>query len=183
MKKLLCYLGVLLLLGLAVLPPALRMFLPESKENEEEQILNESVLLFCKNDKYEVSTTYETNKINMIAFKKYKDMNEIESDDELINQDDINDDLENDENELEDKSENNENIQDNIVEETELDKIFNYLKNSENIIYNNLSDSEAVGLDFNSNNYENLDLTNLKKNYEEQKTYYETKGLTCTIRK
>lgn len=159
MKKLLCYLGILILLGLAILPLALRMFLPDYEEKEEASVLNESILLICKNEKYEVNATYEASKINMFAIKKYKNKNEVESNDKLINQEDSN------------------------KKETELDRMFKYLKNANNIIYSDLETAEVIGIDFSIYDHKELDLGKITKSSEEQKTYYETQGLTCTVRK
>lgn len=166
MKKLLCYLGILLLLCLAILPPVLRIFMPNQGEVEEEPVLNESILLSCKNDKYETSTNYENNKVQMIAIKKIKDTNESDL--------------------IDDGTRTNQENTDNVIEnteETELDRVFNSLKNANNIIYNDLEGAEVIGIDFSIYNHEDLDLEKLTKSHEKQKTYYESQGLTCTIRK
>jgi len=167
MKKLLCYLGILLLLGLAVLPPALRIFLPDQDRQVVEKNESKSALLSCKNDNYEIITNYENEKVQMLVIKKMKNNNESDLEDDINNQE-------------------NKEEQDNLIEnnkETELDIIFNSLKEASNIIYNELEDGEVIGIDFSIYDHKDLDLGKLTKSPDMQKTYYENQGLTCTIRK
>ena len=68
MKKLLCILGILILFGLAILPPVLRVLLPDQiSENKEKEI--ERVNLTCSNTSYITSTSYDGEEIKMIILK------------------------------------------------------------------------------------------------------------------
>ena len=58
MKKLLCYLGILVLLFLAVLPPVLRIMLPEYGEEKEEEVVIVTTVLSCTSDDFIVNTSY-----------------------------------------------------------------------------------------------------------------------------
>ncbi len=90
MKKLLCYLGILGLVFLLFLPPALRIFMNDQDEKDEEII--KSAILMCQNNGYVTSTYYENNKINMIILRKVllsseesETKNEVESISDLDN--------------------------------------------------------------------------------------------------
>ena len=158
MKKLLCYLGILLLLFLAFLPPILRIFLPDQDENQKENIINENIVIYCSNSEYIVSTNYENNEIKMLAFKK------------------LNTNLE---------SPEGENIDENqtLNSQSDLDKTFFYLKEANDIIYNITDDGEAIGIDFSISTHQELDINNITKQPTEQQKYYENQGLTCVVRK
>lgn len=157
MKKILCYLGILVLLGLTILPPMLRVFMPDQGEEEEEVVKIESVALACTSDKYMVNTNYKNNKVQMIVIKK------------IINIDESN-------------TEETEESSENVIE-TEMDMTFQALKEYGDIVYNVLNDGEAIKLDFSISNHEKLNLSTLTKLPEDQKTYYESQGLTCIIRR
>ena len=70
-----CYLGILVLFSLAILPPALRMFLPDKGEEKKEEIPERSVL-YCSSNKFITNTSYENNKIQMILLKKINQVSE-----------------------------------------------------------------------------------------------------------
>ena len=69
MKKLLCYLGILVLLGLVLMPPILRITLPKNKETEKTSVV-ESKILSCSNDELIIKASYENDKVKMIVMKK-----------------------------------------------------------------------------------------------------------------
>ena len=71
MKKILCYLGILVLFGLAITPPVLRIALPDKEEKKEEEVI-ENKLLACTGDKYITTTNYDGKKISMIMIKQIK---------------------------------------------------------------------------------------------------------------
>ncbi len=71
MKKLLCYLGIIILLGLILFPILLRLFLPDKIEEKELKVI-ERMVLSCSSDKYITSTSYDGDKVNMIIIKKLK---------------------------------------------------------------------------------------------------------------
>ena len=69
MKKLFCYLGILLIIGLVLMPPALRIFLPD-KVQEEKIVEVERYLLYCVNDEFIAINTYEGENVNLVNLKK-----------------------------------------------------------------------------------------------------------------
>ena len=69
MKKILCYLGIIILLALVLFPPILRIVLTDQEE-EEEVIVVERIILSCSNEEFIASTMYDNDKISMIALKK-----------------------------------------------------------------------------------------------------------------
>ena len=64
-----------------------------------------------------------------------------------------------------------------------LDSSFLDLKNEGNIVYTETDDGEVIQIDFSLSTHDKLNIKNFTKGIEEQKTYYEQQGLTCTIRK
>lgn len=79
MKKLLCYLGILVLFILAFLPPALRIFLPDKGEEKKDEEVIERSVLSCSSDTFITNTSYENNKIQMILVKKLNQVDNPES--------------------------------------------------------------------------------------------------------
>lgn len=71
MKKILCYLGILVLLFLLLLPPALRIFLKDKETVVEEPVVKN--ILVCKNDDFITTTRYEGVDIKEIAIKRNKE--------------------------------------------------------------------------------------------------------------
>ena len=71
MKKILCYLGILFLLFLLFLPPALRIFLKDKETIVEEPVVKN--ILVCKNDDFITTTRYEGVDIKKIAIKRNKE--------------------------------------------------------------------------------------------------------------
>lgn len=71
MKKILCYLGILVLLFLLFLPPALRIFLKDKETIVEEPFVKN--ILVCKNDDFITTTRYEGVDIKKIAIKRNKE--------------------------------------------------------------------------------------------------------------
>ncbi len=152
MKKILCYFGIVVLLGFILFPPALRIFLPEKKEIQETpQSVSSS--LVCTSDYFISNTRYENNKVQMIIMKKI----------DIINSED-------------------DDLQENISIDNELTKSFDELKDKNDVIYNNLDDGEAISIDFTLSEHANLDLKNFIKEIDEQQKYYESFDLICQIR-
>lgn len=156
MKKALCFMGILVLLFLALLPPALRLFLPD-KETEIIEEETKKQLLVCKSERFGISTSYDNNKVDRIIFKRFK----------LLSDDTT---------EVEDASEST------INNNTPLDEAFDNIKTDTTITYNEQEDSEVISIDFDIYDHKELDLSLLNKSLEEEKTYYESQGLTCTVR-
>jgi len=147
MKKLLCFIGIFVLLFLTLLPPALRMFVKDKDETPSEEIKSQT--LFCTG-KYMTNTNYEGDKITRIVIKK------------IINKD---------------EEEENED-----TNPSDIDTVFDNLKNSGVLTVNELEDGEAINIDIEFINQNKLDITKITQKIEEQKIYYENNALTCTIR-
>jgi len=147
MKKLLCFIGIFVLLFLTLLPPAFRMFVKDKYETPSEEIKIQT--LFCTG-KYMTNTNYEGDKITRIVIKK------------IINKD---------------EEEENED-----TNPSDIDTVFDNLKNSGVLTVNELEDGEAINIDIEFINQNKLDITKITQKIEEQKIYYENNALTCTIR-
>ena len=156
MKRLLCYLGILVLFCLTLLPPILRITLPDYSEEKTEETIVVTTILSCTSDDFIVNTSYENENIRMIVMKK---MNEVEN----LPDDDS----------------------DTQIEETENELLTTFLdlKTKGGVTNNILEDGEVIALDFKLYTFENLNLTKFTKKIQEQQTYYESQGLTCITRK
>jgi len=183
MKKVLCYLGIVVLFGLGVLPPVLRIFYKDEDKKEVETI--ESIILVCTSDTYMTTTSYENDEVKKIAIKKIIANNLEDSEvDDSTETDDSSD-------VVEDEDMNNEDLNDSELEssdeelKTGMDILFDslYESENENLIRNTLEDGEVVWIDFNTSKYEDIELSNITKLPEDQKEYYESLELTCIIRK
>ena len=164
MKKLLCFLGIILLLFLAVLPPVLRIVLPDMGE-EENEVVHENVILNCSNESYIANTSYQDEKVMMIVFKQLR------TTDSNTNNDQEDPTIENEE--------DTSNLEQSNIEE--LDEAFEDLKTESNITYNVLEDGEVIEIDFTVSNHETLNLTKFTNNLTDQRAYYENLGLTCLV--
>lgn len=164
MKKILCFLGIILLLFLAVLPPILRIILPDKME-EEKEIVHENVVLNCSNESYIANTSYQNEKVMMIIFKQLyptdSNTNDDQEDPTIENEEDTS------------------NLEQSNIEE--LDEAFEDLKTESNITYNVLEDGEVIEIDFTVSNHETLNLTKFTNNLADQRAYYENLGLTCLV--
>ena len=69
MKKLLCYVGIIVLLGLVLFPPILRITLPDKKKVKKQEVITSNILS-CQNDLFVVKASYENKKVKMIVIKK-----------------------------------------------------------------------------------------------------------------
>ena len=65
---------------------------------------------------------------------------------------------------------------------SDIDTVFDNLKNSGILTVNELEDGEAINIDIEFINQNKLDITKITQKIEEQKIYYENNALTCTIR-
>lgn len=164
MKKILCFLGIILLLFLAALPPILRIILPDKME-EEKEIVHENVVLNCSNESYIANTSYQNEKVMMIIFKQLyptdSNTNDDQEDPTIENEEDTS------------------NLEQSNIEE--LDEAFEDLKTESNITYNVLEDGEVIEIDFTVSNHETLNLTKFTNNLADQRAYYENLGLTCLV--
>ena len=164
MKKLLCFLGIILLLFLAVLPPVLRIVLPDKME-EENEVVHENVILNCSNESYIANTSYQDEKVMMIVFKQLRTTDSNTNDDQ--------------EDPTIENEEDTSNLEQSNIEE--LDEAFEDLKTESNITYNVLEDGEVIEIDFTVSNHETLNLTKFTNNLADQRAYYENLGLTCLV--
>ena len=164
MKKILCFLGIILLLFLAALQPILRIILPDKME-EEKEIVHENVVLNCSNESYIANTSYQNEKVMMIIFKQLyptdSNTNDDQEDPTIENEEDTS------------------NLEQSNIEE--LDEAFEDLKTESNITYNVLEDGEVIEIDFTISNHETLNLTKFTNNLADQRAYYENLGLTCLV--
>ena len=164
MKKILCFLGIILLLFLAALPPILRIILPDMGE-EENEVVHENVVLNCSNESYIANTSYQDEKVMMIIFKQLyptdSNTNDDQEDPTIENEEDTS------------------NLEQSNIEE--LDEAFEDLKTESNITYNVLEDGEVIEIDFTISNHETLNLTKFTNNLADQRAYYENLGLTCLV--
>ena len=164
MKKILCFLGIILLLFLAALPPILRIILPDKME-EEKEIVHENVVLNCSNESYIANTSYQDEKVMMIIFKQLYPTDSNTDDDQ--------------EDPTIENEEDTSNLEQSNIEE--LDEAFEDLKTESNITYNVLEDGEVIEIDFTISNHETLNLTKFTNNLTDQRAYYENLGLTCLV--
>ena len=159
MKKLLCYLGIILLFGLVLFPPILRIVLPEKNEENKSEVV-ERKILSCSNKEYITSTSYDNQNINMIIIKKLNQNDEVET-----------------ENNTEEIDESNNTTGKEFID------IFESLKYKSTVVYNVLEDGEVLSIDFTLSDNKELNLTSLTKEIEEQKEFYENQNLSCIIKK
>ena len=118
MKKILCYLGIIILLCLTLLPPVLRIMLPD-KDQVKEEIIIKNQILSCEGERFITKTIYDNTKIQMIVIKR---LNPVSS--------------------------NVENEDTSSVLTSELDIIIDSLKNESGVTYNILEDGDVLGIDF-----------------------------------
>lgn len=70
MKKFLCYVVLVLLLGIILTPPLVRVFF---KEEEEPVVTDKIQLLMCSKNSYGISSSYKNNEAINIKFKHLVD--------------------------------------------------------------------------------------------------------------
>ena len=71
MKKLLCFLGIIIIIFLVLLPPMLRIFLKDKDEKSSTfEVEITSYLLYCTNEEFVVINTYEEDKTTLINIKR-----------------------------------------------------------------------------------------------------------------
>ena len=157
MKKLLCYLGIFVLLGLALMPPILRITLPKEKKEEKVQVIT-SKLLSCQNDELIIKESYENDNVKMLVMKKL--FLEVDEDDK-----------------------NNEKSKSfEYTKSKELISLFDSIKDNGNIIYNKLEDGEVISIDFSLSDHKDLNINTLTQSIESQKALYENQNLSCDIK-
>ena len=124
MKKTLCILGIAILLFLLLLPPVLRLALPDLEEKEEKPSMSLKYLT-CTGVDYVTRTNYENDKPTLIVIRKNK---KVTSDENEVSRETTS---ENSEKETltEKESSSNETLENNQVTTTNnLDQLFQTLK-------------------------------------------------------
>lgn len=152
MKKLLCYLGILVLLFLLFLPPALRIFLKDKDATLDDDSNKTNETLVCKNDNFTINANYSGDDVLMIVLKR------------VI------------------KEESDDLGEEVSAPLKDLDELFDSIKDDQTITYNRLEDSEVVGIDFEIYKHENLKLNLITKPIKEQQQYYESLNFKCLVR-
>ena len=80
MKKLLCYLAIIILISFIAVPPLLRAFYND--DNKQPVIIDKFELMTCKKDDYIISSSYKNSEIVNIRFAYYEEKLNIETDDD-----------------------------------------------------------------------------------------------------
>lgn len=152
MKKLLCYLGILVLLFLLFLPPALRIFLKDKDATLDDDSNKTNETLVCKNDNFTINANYSGDDVLMIVLKRAI------------------------------KEESDDLGEEVSAPLKDLNELFDSIKDDQTITYNRLEDSEVVGIDFEIYKHENLKLNLITKPIKEQQQYYESLNFKCLVR-
>ena len=152
MKKLLCYLGILVLLFLLFLPPALRTFLKDKDATTNEDNNKTNATLVCKNDNFTINANYSGDDVLMIVLKR------------VI------------------KEESDDLVEEVSTPDKELNELFDSIKDDQTITYNKLEDFEVIGIDFEIYKHENLKMNLITKPIKAQQQYYESLNFKCLVR-
>lgn len=168
MKNIMRYMGIIILLGLILFPPILRLTLPEKKE-EEKTIDQNSYILSCSNQRFIVNTSYEEEKIKMLVLKKIYTQQEIDKRRRL--------------------DENVENLDEQlldpntvVVKYQDIVDIFEDIKNKTSIKYDVVDDGEVISIDYSISDHKELEIDKLTQSMSNQQLYYEKLDFSCTIK-
>lgn len=168
MKNIMRYIGIIILLGLILFPPILRLTLPEKKE-EEKTIDQNSYILSCSNQRFIVNTSYEEEKIKMLVLKKIYTQQEIDKRRRL--------------------DENVENLDEQlldpntvVVKYQDIVDIFEDIKNKTSIKYDVVDDGEVISIDYSISDHKELEIDKLTQSMSNQQLYYEKLDFSCTIK-
>ena len=188
MKKLLCGLGIFFLTILILLPPALRIFVPEKTETEKPKEKLVIKALSCDGDKYIARTSYENDNVKMILIKKNialtekdeENKEEVPSEDQGENQTETRDNEETtpDETPTEDTNQTNPETSTDLEE---FEAVFTRLSEDSRVARSDMDDGISLTIDFSVPANSDLNIGNITKPIDEQKVYYENLGLTCSI--
>ena len=175
MKKVLCFLGIILLIFLIALPPVLRIVLPAKVEEEEEVKLIRKTLS-CNSKVFLSATSYENDVVKMIVIKKTVPNTNLETD--------STGDTETDPNANAEPSEETQPETDTEAtdfENTDLAKIFEEVKKDSRVVINEVDDGEVITIDYTVSDYSGLEIEDLNQPINDQFKYYEDNGLVCSI--
>ena len=168
MKNVLCWFGIIVLLGLVLFPPILRLVLP-NKEEIEKKVERTNYVLACSNQRFIINTSYENNKVKMIIMKKLFTQQEKDKRKQI--------------------DENIENIDEQLIDPDtksvkyqEINDIFEKIKNQTTIIHNVLDDGEVISIDFSILEHNELEINKMIQEINEQQLFYENIDFSCVIR-
>ena len=168
MKNVLCYTGIILLLGLFLFPPILRLTLPERKEEDKKIDMN-NYILSCSNQRFVINTSYEQEKIKMIVIKKIYTKEEIDRKKHL--------------------DENIENLDEQLLDPDtyvtkyqEIVKLYDDIKDKTTINHEISNDGEVVSIDFSVNDHKELEINKITQPLESQQKFYERLDFVCTLK-
>ena len=207
MNKSLCILEIIGLIILIIIPPALRIFVPKEKENEEEEIKLVVKALNCDGKEFITRTSYENDKVKMIVMKKVIEDTTETNPDENTNSNEGNNTENSGENNPPEEENNtdttreNTNPDENITPPTEgsetpdnpkeepndddnqnkFEAIFTRLSEDSRIARSDLEDGIVLTVDFSISAASDLNVGDLIKPINDQKIYYEDLGLVCSI--
>ena len=163
MKSAMCYSGIIILVILIILPPILRITVPDKLfEEEKEEVINVKNLR-CSNDEFYIVTSYDNNQIREIVIKK------------LIQKESENDST-TDTNDTSLETPNPSTPQ----EPSELEEIYEKIKDKrkEQLIVQD--DGEGIIIDFSVTNNSDLDIVKLIQPIDKQQSYYERQKMNCS---
>jgi len=162
MKNLLYVLGIIVLLFFIMFPPILRIVLPDKDKIKEDDVKELVVtILNCSNEKYITTTTYENAKITRISIKK----NNLEEEENSEDNADLVD------------EESNEDTESKTI----MDDIFDNLIKQNGVFQTNQESGTILTLDFSVSDIPGIDLSNIGKKIDDQKAFYESDNLVCSI--
>lgn len=168
MKKILCYLGIIILFCLVIFPPVLRLTLPD-KIKEEKKDEKSNYILSCSNSRFIINTSYENKIIKMIIIKmKYTEQ-------EIDKRKQLDESIGNIDNQLLDSNTNGEKYQDII-------DIFQNIKDKTTVTHETIEDGEIILIDYSVNDHKELKIDKISQEIEEQQKYYEKIGFSCTVK-
>ena len=166
MKNVLCYFGIIILLGLILMPPILRIVRPK-EEQKAEELIKKNRILACSNELFVINTSYEGDDVYMVVIKKLFSKEEMKTR----------------QNASEEETTSSKKSTSNSTKSLAIEGMFMKLKENQNVTDTVLDDGEVLSVDFSlasSNN--NLGIDNINLKIEEQQLYYEKQNLSCLIK-
>ena len=179
MKKVLCWLGIVLLIFLIAIPPVLRIVLP-AKEEEQEEVKLIRKTLSCNSKVFLSATSYENDVVKMIVIKKTFTNTNLETDTTGDTETDTEDNPDTETSD-ETKPETTPDTETTDFENTDLAKIFEEVKKDSRVVINEVDDGEVITIDYTVSDYSGLEIEDLNQPINDQFTYYEDNGLVCSI--
>ncbi len=206
MNKNVCILEIIGLIILIIIPPALRIFVPKEKENEEEEVKLVIKALNCDGKDFITRTSYENDKVKMIVMKKNATSTTETNPSENTNTGEENTQDNSDENQTpeegdtntdnstdnsntegstttpgEENTTNPEEKDPNANDQNGFEAVFTRLSEDSRVARNDLNDGVVLTLDFSITSASDLNVGDLVKPINDQKIYYEDLGLICSI--